>query len=151
MEEIKKEIEPLLVLDDVLYCKDCGSRNIKKSYKPYKIGESIMKILDKYKNQETFLNERIDTLKDTQLKQLNKISDLEKYKNAWEELKEEIMKKEKLYDRCIEALFLPNESNKSLELKRNYGKGFHFGSKLTNGYIDKIMQELEQKYNIGGE
>jgi len=69
-----------------LYCKDCGSRNIKKSYKPYKIGESIIKILDKYKNQETFLNERIDTLKDTQLKQLNIISKLEKYKNAWEEL-----------------------------------------------------------------
>ena len=86
MEEIKKEIEPLIVLDDVLYCKDCGSRNIKKSYKPYKIAESIMKILDKYKNQETFLNERIDTLKDTQLKQLNKISELEKYKNAWGEL-----------------------------------------------------------------
>jgi hypothetical protein len=50
IEEIKKEIEPLLVLDDVLYCKDCGSRNIKKSYKPYKIGENIMKILDKYNN-----------------------------------------------------------------------------------------------------
>lgn len=48
IEEIKKEIEPLIVLDDVLYCKDCGSRNIKKSYKPYKIAESIMKILDKY-------------------------------------------------------------------------------------------------------
>lgn len=52
IEEIKKEIEPLLVLDDVLYCKDCGSRNIKKSYKPYKIGENIMKILDKYKDKE---------------------------------------------------------------------------------------------------
>lgn len=52
--EIKKEIEPLLVLDDVLYCKDCGSRNIKKSYKPYKIGESIIKILDKYKEQDKY-------------------------------------------------------------------------------------------------
>ena len=54
IEEIKKEIEPLLVLDDVLYCKDCGSRNIKKSYKPYKIGESIIKILDKYKEQDKY-------------------------------------------------------------------------------------------------
>lgn len=98
IEEIKKEIEPLLVLDDVLYCKDCGSRNIKKSYKPYKIGESIMKILDKYKKQEMFLNERIDTLKDTQLKQLNKISELEKYKNAWEELKEDCREVEKAND-----------------------------------------------------
>lgn len=52
IEEIKKEIEILVVLDDVLYCKDCGSRNIKKSYKPYKIGENIMKILDKYKDKE---------------------------------------------------------------------------------------------------
>lgn len=52
LEEIKKEIELLVVLDDVLYCKDCGSRNIKKSYKPYKIGENIMKILDKYKDKE---------------------------------------------------------------------------------------------------
>ena len=59
IEEIKKKIEPLLVLDNVLYCKDCGSRNIKKSYKP-----------------------------------LNKISELEKYKNAWEELKiEKIIRK----------------------------------------------------------
>lgn len=82
---------------------------------------------------------------------LDKYNNQPDYKKMWEELKEEIMKKEKLYDRCIEALFLPNESNKSLELKQNYGKGFHFGSKLTNGYIDKIMQELEQKHNLDKE
>ena len=122
IEEIKKEIEPLIVLDDVLYCKYCGSRNIKKSYKPYKIGESIMKILDKYKNQETFLNERIDTLKDTQLKQLNKISELEKYKNAWEELKNK-----------LEKIIATTESIQVHDYVN---------------YVYADMQELEQKHNL---
>lgn len=123
IEEIKKEIEPLLVLDDVLYCKDCGSRNIKKSYKPYKIGESIMKILDKYKKQEMFLNERIDTLKDTQLKQLNKISELEKYKNAWNELKE------------------------GIEINMDYYDSSKFKEFVSLNHIE----ELEQKYNLDKE
>ncbi len=90
IEEIKKEIEPLLVLDDVLYCKDCGSRNIKKSYKPYKIGESIMKILDKYKEQD-------------------------KYKNAWNELKEDCREVEKDND------YILYERLQQLEQKHNIG------------------------------
>jgi hypothetical protein len=87
IEEIKKEIEPLLVLDDVLYCKDCGSRNIKKSYKPYKIGESIMKILDKYNNQEKQTTIFIDTedMEERYGTQLY-IEYLERYKKAWGEL-----------------------------------------------------------------
>lgn len=64
IEKIKKEIEPLLVLDDVLYCKDCGSRNIKKSYKPYKIGENIMKILDRYNNQIEQLEDKISKIEE---------------------------------------------------------------------------------------
>ena len=97
IEEIKKEIEPLLVLDDVLYCKDCGSRNIKKSYKPYKIGESVMKILDKYKEQD-------------------------KYKNAWEELKNK-----------LEKIIATTESMQVHDYVN---------------YVCADMQYLEQKHNL---
>lgn len=125
IEEIKKEIEPLLVLDDVLYCKDCGSRNIKKSYKPYKIAESIMKILDKYNNQEPKATIFIDTedMEERYGTQLY-IEYLEKYKNAWEELK--------------------NDNSEIIE----YGNRAVKDCKL---YKNKKMYLLEQKYNIGGE
>ena len=81
IEEIKKEIELYII------------KNYKDRYD--ELVDDIWEILDKYKNQETFLNERIDTLKDTQLKQLNKISELEKYKNAWNELKDDCREVEK--------------------------------------------------------
>lgn len=121
IEEIKKEIEPLIVLDDVLYCKDCGSRNVKKSYKPYKIGESIMKILDKYNNQEPKATIFIDTedMEERYGTQLY-IEYLEKYKNAWEELKKKNISNDELYESIYEA-------------------------------FKDIFDEVEQKYNLGGE
>ena len=115
IEEINKlttyEIESEVIIGNKHYVSNIKTINL----------ESVIEILDKYKNQETFLNERIDTLKDTQLKQLNIISKLEKYKNAWEELKEYITKEN-----------IPIQGVEVLE---------------QEDLIDK-MQELEQKHNI---
>ncbi len=86
----------------------------------------LFEILDKYKNQETFLNERIDTLKDTQLKQLNKISELEKYKNVWKKL---------------ENMFINHIDAKAMNYQDN---------KLNPNEILNKMEELEQKHNLGG-
>jgi len=108
IEEIKKEIEDAMWDDGIAMTMD-----------------KLFKILDKYKNQETFLNERIDTLKYTQLKQLNKISELEKYKNAWGELKN---------------IYKSGVGNIGQTWFNEYSK-----------HIFKIVQDLEQKYNIGGE
>lgn len=71
LEDIKKEISNLTTFN--------GGHN--RMYI-----SDLFKILDKYNNQEDYLLERIKTLKNTQLLQLKSISELDKYKNAWEEL-----------------------------------------------------------------
>ncbi len=128
IEEIKKEIEPLIVLDDVLYCKDCGSRNIKKSYKPYKIAESIMKILDKYKKQEDNLRKIMSKMaisykeiKNEDIEKMPTYMELLKYKNAWNELKE------------------------GIEINMDY----YDSSKFKEFVSLNDIEELEQKYGIG--
>jgi DNA-directed RNA polymerase subunit RPC12/RpoP len=142
LEEIKKEIEPLLVLDDVLYCKDCGSRNIKKSYKPYKIGENIMKILDKYNNQQEFkwkcdiCGAGFNNFHAQGFD--NKIycplcyfkHEFNQYKKAWKELEENFQ---------LEQL----ESSILKESHKQYKKRYEFISVVLKG-----IKELKEKYKL---